>query len=155
VIQIKHEPPPNYKAITAAFSFGDVTPIFAYAPYIYDPFMAGVPAELIAHEQVHITRQGALPELWWESYIADENFRLAEELLAHVAEYYVLTNGRGRPERRRVFAYLERRLRAPIYGYKPPLSRERSKILLKMALREGEKSTASGLEVEPINMNAM
>lgn len=155
---IKFEPPPNYEAIAAAFNLAPRTgqqPIFAFAPWIYNPHRVAIGPELIAHEQVHIARQGALPALWWQSYIADENFRLAEEILAHVAEYYVLSNGRPRPYRRQVFGAMAKRLRSPLYCYKPALSEERSKKLLKMALREGEKQTASGFDTEPINMNAM
>ena len=151
---IKFELPPNYEAIRRAFDLIGQRPIFAFSPYIYNPHCVEIGPELIAHEQVHITRQGALPATWWESYIADENFRLAEEILARVAEYLVLTNASTRQQRRQVFNTMAKRLRAPLYGYKPTLSEERSKKLLKMALREGVKLTASSFEGEPINANA-
>lgn len=151
IVLIKKEPPPNYDVIRAAFDLSGYKPIFAYSPNIYDPDGVGVPPELIAHEEVHIKRQGMFPATWWKSYIADENFRLAEEILAHIAEYYVLANGRRRPQRREIFNEVAKRLRSPIYGYKPALSEDRSKKLLKMAIREGNKSTAS--EAQSINAN--
>lgn len=153
-IIIKHEFPPNYDAIAAAFDLKGQKPVFAYAPDVYDPHRNGVPPEIIAHEQVHIKRQGDFPAQWWEQYIADENFRVTEELMSHVAEYYVLANGKGRPERRRIFAYVAERLRSPIYGYRPALSEERSKRLLKMALREGDRTDKPTMG-QSVNPNAM
>ena len=151
---IKHEFPPNYDAIAAAFDLKGYRPIFAFAPDIYDPHRSGVPAELLAHEEVHIKRQGNFPSKWWEQYITDENFRVTEELMSHVAEYTVLAKGKGRADRRRIFAYVAERLRSPIYGYRPALSEDRTRRLLKMALHEAEKSSKPTIG-RSVNANAM
>lgn len=137
--------PPNYDKIAAKFNLpkflaAGARPIFAFAPMIYNPFSVPIPSELIAHERVHISRQGMAPEMWWDNYLASEDFRMSEELLSHVTEYLVLCQkAKNRNDRRRVFDYIAARLRFPIYGYNPPISEQRSKFLLKMALKEEEK----------------
>lgn len=132
--------PPNYAEIEKTFDLRNLTPIFAFSPLVYNPHNTKIPGELVAHEAVHINRQGSDPAGWWKRYLADENFRLAEEILAHVAEYRRLCDdAKTRAQRRQVMHYVAARLRAPIYGYKPSLPYDRAKQFLKMALHAGNR----------------
>lgn len=110
--------PPNHEAIAARFPvIKGRALIYAYAPYIYCANGAVCGPEKIAHETIHILRQGADPEEWWRKYLADDEFRYAEEVLAHVAEYLFLCEKEpGRSARRRNLVIIARNLASPIYG---------------------------------------
>jgi hypothetical protein len=141
LIRIRKEFPPNYDAIRATFKLDGRQPIFAFAPDIFNPHGTPVGPELVEHERIHILRQGDDPSAWWGRYIAEDNFRLAEEVFAHVAEYYVLVQRcPDRPTRRRLIDAIAERLADPLYGYTPPLSQERAKKILKWALRQEARS---------------
>jgi hypothetical protein len=125
---------------TEVFPLKGYTPIFAYSPHIYNPHRVEIGPELLEHEAVHGFRQGNDPETWWKRYMAEDNFRLAEEVFAHVAEYQYLIRGRDRVGRRRMLDYIVGRLCEPLYGYNPPLSYSRGRGILKWALREQQKA---------------
>lgn len=119
---IWNETPPNYDQIVEAFPFASRhTTIFAYAPDIYAPGAAEVSLSphLIAHEEVHIERQGNDPDAWWDQYLTDEVFRFNEETRAHVAEAQSILDkiGWNRKNRKRVAIVTGARLAAPLYGY--------------------------------------
>lgn len=82
--------PPNYQAINDAFAVRGKPVIFCYGERIYNPAGVVVGPDLVAHERVHSVRQAAYAgsvTAWWDRYIADTEFRLAEEIPAHQAEY--------------------------------------------------------------------
>ena len=134
---IKFEYPPNYSAVAAVFKLDNYHPIFAFGDTIYNPHRVSIGPELISHESVHGKRQGDDPSSWWDKYLHDENFRLAEEILAHIAEYtYLAERAKGRQQRRVIFRMIAARLRSPLYGYNPSLSEERAKSLLKWAMKQ-------------------
>lgn len=142
-MNISFEYPPNYAAIEKRFrlDYLKLKPFFAYGIHIYNPHRVQIPLELLEHERVHSARQGENPAGWWEHYIADDNFRLIEELAAHVIEYKVLVehHGQTRDSRRRLFHYVATRLRSPMYGYHPPLPYDRAREFLKKAIKEAER----------------
>jgi hypothetical protein len=145
-MEIKNEFPPNYAAISERFGLDKLDtktfkPIFAWGLFIYNPHNAFIGAELMAHEEVHSSRQNFNPERWWYSYLTDDNFRFVEELAAHVIEYKVLVqhHGKTRDQRRQLFHYVAARLCSPMYGYKPKLHYDRARHFLKLALKEAEK----------------
>ena len=108
--------PPMIDAIDAAFNVRGKTIFYAWGNVIYNPKGADIPPELLAHEQVHGDRQGSDVEGWWRKYIADPEFRLAEELCAHHVEYcYALTHG-NRLLRRKALKVVSKRLASPMYG---------------------------------------
>jgi hypothetical protein len=45
----------------------------------------GISPDLIVHEQTHFRQQAAIggPEIWWEKYFTDKQFRLEQELEAY------------------------------------------------------------------------
>lgn len=123
--EIKNERPPNFKSILEVFSSAkNHGVIFAYAPYIYNPSGVELPPEIIAHEQVHIARQQETsPENWWALYLTNPIFRYEEELLAHRAEYKKLCElAPSRQVRRGALKTVAKKLIAPLYAYKVPLS---------------------------------
>lgn len=82
--------PPNIEQIDAVFNVRGKPIIFAWGGTIYNPTGGVITPELIAHESVHGSRQVSVtrdPEEWWARYLVDPEFRLAEELPAHVAQY--------------------------------------------------------------------
>ena len=136
-----NEYPPNYEAITKVFNLTGYKPIFCWSPWIFNPHKVAVPPELMAHEQAHADRQVDGPAAWWERYLADDQFRLIEEIAAHTVEYLVLCQGaKDRAHRRRIMSYVANRLCSPIYHYQPRLPADRARSWLKLALKEAGKS---------------
>jgi hypothetical protein len=123
--------PPNFEQIHAVFPQADAPGVlFAYDGAVYNPSGYPVPPALMAHEEVHLTRQQALnptplavtrwvgADLWWARYLEDSEFRYYEELLAHAAEFKMLRY----EDRNSGAALLMRtalRLTAPLYKYDP------------------------------------
>lgn len=113
--------PPNIDAIDAVFQVrGKKGVIFTWGDTIYNPSGAVISAPLKAHEGVHYNRQtNDTPkiEAWWERYLRDLEFRLAEEFPAHKAEYQQYCQFE-RDRNRRMFALTQiaERLAGPLYG---------------------------------------
>lgn len=128
-MRIVLEHPPNFAEILRAFphaNSGNV--IFCYGDAIYNPSRLNITPSLLAHEQVHSVRHGSDPEGWWRRYIADQNFRLDEEVVAHAAEYTKASEGMARPGRRFVLRRIAEKLADPLYGFS--LTDERAKKLI-------------------------
>jgi len=114
--KIVRDYPPNYDRICRAFGVaGKRGIVFSWGDRLYVPDGDIVPAQLAAHEAVHGERQVGDIEGWWRRYMDDADFRLAEELLAHRAEYDWLMSGNRRQRRGALKATAER-LAAPLYG---------------------------------------
>jgi hypothetical protein len=120
-MKIIHSRPPNFDAIAKVFpqAFGRNV-LFAYGDVIYAPFVTAVPPHLVAHETVHGQRQlehDGGPTGWWNRYLHDVLFRYHEELLAHRAEYWALTDKNpSRAIRRSALGEIAKRLASPLYG---------------------------------------
>jgi hypothetical protein len=83
-MKIKEEFPPNYAAITAILGEVDHRkPVFCYGDTIYNPFKVEVTADLHIHEEVHCKQQGEYPDIWWNQYLSDKDFRLHQEIEAY------------------------------------------------------------------------
>lgn len=112
--------PPNFAAIVKVFPMA-VNPnvLFAYHDAIYYRGTEIIPPSLIAHEQVHIDRQGGTvesTEIWWTKYMEDMDFRFNEELLAHRAEWKALCAEASRQVRRHALETVAKKLASPLYG---------------------------------------
>lgn len=104
--------------------------IFSWGDRLYNPDRIQIPPELMAHEQVHGYRQRDDIEGWWDQYIHNIKFRLAEEILAHRAELqYIVEHATCRQHRRRALKTTAQRLAAPLYGHM--ISVKNAKIILK------------------------
>lgn len=111
--------PPNIAAIHTAFGVANSPGIiFTYGDTVYCPSGRTLSPELQAHEQVHVDRQLAMgPEKWWDEYIINPEFRLAEELPAHQAEYKLFCDRHGERKQRNDYLYfVAGRLSGPLYA---------------------------------------
>jgi hypothetical protein len=114
--------PPLFDEIDAAFKIAGKPVIFAWGDVIYNPCRIEITPELFTHEAVHHRqqREGGGPETWWRRYIADEAFRLEQEIPAHAAEYAAFCQthlkGNARNQRRLYFHSVASRLSSPLYG---------------------------------------
>jgi hypothetical protein len=114
--------PPMFEEIAAVFPAArGPGAIFTWGDTIYVPGGAHLltPA-LRAHEGVHYSRQtNDTPkiEAWWQRYLVDAEFRLAEELPAHRAEYkQFCSTHRDRNLRIQFLHAIAGRLAGPLYG---------------------------------------
>lgn len=126
--RIAYTEPPNIEAIRARFG-GALTPatIYAYGSTIYVPggeakvgslhVPAGLelPPHLIVHEETHFDQQAEAggASAWWERYLVDDAFRLAQEVQAYRAELAAIPT---RADRRRRYASVVTTLAGPLYG---------------------------------------
>lgn len=125
--------PPIYDEIRSEFPTAGRGVIFAWGDKIYNPFCAKIEPQLIAHERVHGRRQGKDIRGWWQRYLHEKEFRLIEEILAHIAEMESLLGPNpNRQMRRYILKNTARRLANPIYRY--GLSRAKAVALLKRQL---------------------
>jgi len=109
--------PPIFDEIDAVFHIGTKPVIFSYGASIYNPQGVSIPPQLIAHEAVHGERQQWDVKGWWRRYIDSPQFRLEEEIPAHVAEYqWLVRDGRSRNERRMALKRTAKRMASPLYG---------------------------------------
>lgn len=120
-MKIVHAAPPMYDEIDAAFQVRGIKGVcFAWGPTLYVPDGHHIPPELMAHEAVHYERQGSdtrVIEGWWRRYLVDPEFRLAEEVPAHRAEYdYLATQHKDRNKRVLLLHRVASRLSGPLYG---------------------------------------
>lgn len=120
MMQIIQDFPPNYSDITAAFPFVKKVRnvIFTYGDVIYNPYGGKIPQQTIEHEQVHAKRQARMgKEQWWQQYLSDEKFRLAEELHAYRKEYKVLCRiEKDRVHRLKHVDFMATNLSSQLYG---------------------------------------
>ena len=125
--------PPIYDEIRSAFPIVGRGVIFAWGNKIYNPFRVDIPPQLIAHERMHSLQQGNDVYGWWRRYIDEKEFRLAEEILAHIVEMkYQLGPNPNRQTRRQILRSTAKRLANPLYRY--GISREQAQVLLKREL---------------------
>jgi len=116
-VKIIQEYPPNFKAIDEAFHVYGKPVIYAYGNCVYNPKNVEIHPALMEHETVHCIRQNQTSvDEWWEKYIANPSFRLAEEVLAHRAEYLWQCRGVPRQRRRQLLKTTAARLAHPLYG---------------------------------------
>lgn len=113
-----HEYPPMFDEIDARFHVRGQRVIYAWGDIIYNPMRIVIPPQLVVHERVHGMRQGRLGvEEWWKRYIDSEEFRLQEEIPAHIAEYqHLAKRAPNRQQRRAALRKTAKRLAGPLYG---------------------------------------
>jgi hypothetical protein len=143
--QIVKSFPPNIAAIRAKFPFvaGRRGLLFTYGLSIHNPDGVEIENHLIRHEIVHVLQQREVggPEKWWELYLSDQDFRLRQEMTAHVAEYQSFCAGPPPRNRRARYAHLDtiaERLSSGIYGYM--IRRQAAKAAILRGVSEFERS---------------
>lgn len=128
--------PPNFAAIDARFNVKGKPVYFCYGDTIFNPKGVAVPPSIVAHEMVHSARQGTDPEGWWKKYIDSVEFRIAEEVPAHRAEYlWFLERDTGKlvPKGWRSVSdfhlfHIANRLRSPLYNANLSLAKAKALI---------------------------
>jgi hypothetical protein len=112
------ENPPIFERASKVFDIIDKPILFSWGDKIYNPKGVDVPKYLLAHESVHGDQQGTdeagILE-WWDRYLKDEKFRIAEEVPAHRAEYLALVK-RHNDKREYYLKRVAEKLSAPLYG---------------------------------------
>lgn len=109
--------PPNFRAINDAFNVRGKAVFYAYGGVIYNPSRTTIPPAIMAHEAVHLDQQAALhggPAEWWDRYIDEPAFRLAQEIPAHRVEYQFLCANGGHADT--ALLRIAERLASPLYG---------------------------------------
>lgn len=119
---VRQERPPLFAEIDLKFKVAHRRGVlYTFGNVIYNPDGVHIPAPLIAHEEVHADRQlyyiGGGVEAWWQRYLADDSFRLNEELPAHQAEYRAICQEtKDRNQRARALQAIAGRLASSLYG---------------------------------------
>ena len=123
---IVHDHPPLWDLISAKFPIAGKPVIFAWGYMIFNPEGVVVSRDLHAHEEIHGMRQlEYMPALgknksierWWHAYIGSPDFRLAEELPAHIAEYKSMCSWiTDRNTRDQALHQVACKLASPLYG---------------------------------------
>lgn len=112
--------PPNWDEILKVFPVAGKAVIFTFGDTIYNPEGILIGPALVAHEACHSVRQAKHPgkaDAWWQTYLEDPAFRLAEEVPAHHAEYRnYISRQRDRNEHAKYLHNVALRLSGPLYG---------------------------------------
>lgn len=114
--------PPNYDQIVEAIpEVANAQPIFAYGFDVYNPYLKELDAFIIYHEATHGAQQEAMgtPELWWQRYLADIEFRVAQEVEAYrnqLLHFKRIGPGKTLHNRRLYGRMLADQLASPMYG---------------------------------------
>lgn len=121
--------PPNYVAILEHLpEANNGHTIFCYGDTIYNPNGREITRDLEVHEGMHSAAQGGSPDLWWEQYLADTGFRLAQELEGYGAQYAFLKEHIHGKLREWVLDNMARALSGQTYGGMISFGEARSKI---------------------------
>jgi hypothetical protein len=124
--------PPNFDAIAAALPLAHKPGvIFTFGDAVYSPAAGPISSWIMTHERVHSVQQGADPIAWWDRYLADVEFRFAQELEAHRAEWraWLKAAPRNRADRRGYMVVVGMRLAGPLYGRMVRFAKARELIL--------------------------
>lgn len=82
----------------------DTGTVFTYGDTIHA--RCGVPPDLYEHEQTHSIQQERMgKDLWWKTYLADEKFRMKQELEAYRKQYWFFCTQTRDRNRRAVFLH--------------------------------------------------
>lgn len=123
-MQIQNIPPPNFQKILKKFSVESQPIVFTFGDVIYNPSKGMIPPHVLVHEQVHVKQQKltasgqpTTPDEWWDKYLDDPVFRLAQELDAYRTQYkYICDVVSDRNTRARILTKLASDLSGDMYG---------------------------------------
>lgn len=117
-MKVVPEYPPNYEQICAAIPAvrQRKTICFTYGDTVYSPAGIDLRPDLIAHEAIHVERQGKQPAEWWDKYLSDVEFRLQEELNAYRVQYGFAVKHYRRDARRVLLTSIAKDLAGSMYG---------------------------------------
>jgi len=92
-MKTKNTTPPNWLDIIKRFPAIEQMVdrvIFTYYPEVYVPSGAKLPSDIQLHEGIHLRQQHEYGVAsWWKRYLADDDFRLEQELEAYAAQLHM------------------------------------------------------------------
>jgi len=110
---------PNLKELIDKFGVNEDELIVAYGNVIYSP-PKGMSKDLLVHEMVHCERQGFANDSakrWWELYMSDKKFRLAEEVIAYQKQFQFCCDvWKDRNKRTKILFAMAKELSSEMYG---------------------------------------
>lgn len=119
-MKISRAYPPMYKEILAVFPNASAHGvIFCWGDTIHNPSNISLPRSLHMHEEVHHAQQTDDEErirFWWRTYLDSPEWRFAQELPAHIAEYKAYRASRHGYSRAGFLNVLAERLSGPLYN---------------------------------------
>lgn len=116
MVKIVKDFPPNIAKITRVFPRLPETVCFTYGDTIYFPNGETLSDDLVEHESVHIDQQKELgAERWWDKYLDDKEFRLAQEVEAYAKQYICVKKTRKEKIAKRYLEMFAHHL-STIYG---------------------------------------
>jgi len=91
--------------------------IFTYGQTIHNPDEGDIDEPLMLHETTHAYQQGGRPEIWWDRYLLDKDFRFVQELEAYQIQYqrYCQLN-KDRNQRNKFLIRIASDLSSSLYG---------------------------------------
>lgn len=115
-MNIVHDYPPNIDVIRKQFGITGEHVVFTFGDILYNPSGDTIPDHLLVHEQVHTKQQGLDVSGWWNRYLADNQFRLQQEVEAYRAQYQFALQNLNRIYRRLLLKKIAKDLSGPMYG---------------------------------------
>jgi len=78
--------PPNYELLKLTLDPPEHA-IYCYRDIIYNPKDRTLTPDIELHESIHSKQQGDNPDIWWNRYLQDQDFRFKQELEAYVKQW--------------------------------------------------------------------
>ena len=114
---VRDKPFPLLDRVRKQFTIDESCTVFAYGEDLYAPADIELPPDLLIHEAIHAVQQTSGKDEWWERYLTDEAFRLAQEVQAYRAQYqWVCMSLKDRNARSRFLTRIAKDLSSPTYG---------------------------------------
>src|SRR3990167_5474813 len=116
-MEIVHSRPLIYDKIIAAGMKPSDTVVYTVGNKLFNPSGARITDDILAHEETHEFQQGDNPDVWWDRYLIDQEFRVSQEAEAYGAQYaFICRQVRDREKRHKVLVELAYALSGDIYG---------------------------------------
>jgi hypothetical protein len=91
--------------------------VFTYGDTVYNPSGETMQDHLEFHESIHIKQQAETGrDEWWDRYLADEEFRLEQELQAYRKQYQYVLRMYGRQAAAHLLGEIAGDLSSSMYG---------------------------------------
>ncbi len=89
LMRIVEDFPPNFSLIKAALPLAGRGHTYCYGNTIYNPSGKKMPIDMQFHELIHMKQQETHGDidLWWNQYLTDPAYRLAQEIEAYGLQY--------------------------------------------------------------------